>query len=105
MTEPTRIGLAEAVRGVRTELRAAMAEGEDERLRFDVGEVEMEFAVEVRRDAAVQGGVQVWVVNLGGSAGRSSTATHRLRVTLTPTDVRTGRSPRIADRHDGMPLR
>ncbi|MFS4091510.1 trypco2 family protein [Streptomyces sp. AF1A] len=107
MSEPHWIGLADAVRGVRAELRAAMAEGEDERVRFDVDEIEMEFAVEVRRDERVEGGVRVWVASVGASNGASQATTHRLRVTLSATDTVTGRSLRIADgrQEGGMPPR
>lgn len=107
MPEPSWIGLADAVRGVRAELRTAMAEGEDERVRFDVDEIEMEFAVEVRRDARADGGVRVWVASIGASSGESTATTHRLRVTLSATDMATGGSPRIADRRQegGMPPR
>jgi NTP-dependent ternary system trypsin peptidase co-occuring protein len=107
MSEPHWIGLADAVRGVRAELRAAMAEGEGEQVRFDVDEVEMEFAVEVRRDERAEGGIRVWVASVGVSGGESSATTHRLRVTLSATDMATGGSPRIADRRQegGMPPR
>jgi len=107
MSEPRWIGLADAVRGVRAELRAAMTEGEGERVHFDVDEIEMEFAVELRRDERADGGVRVWVASIGASSGESTATTHRLRVTLSATDTATGRSLRIADQlqEGGMPPR
>src|SRR4051812_48118242 len=107
MSELGWIGLADAVREVRAELRTAMEESEDEPVRFDVGEIEMEFAVEVRRDERADGGIRVWIANVGASSGESTATTHRLRVTLNATDMATGQSLRIADRRhdDAMPPR
>jgi hypothetical protein len=48
--------------------------------------VELEFQVAFETTAAVDAGVRVWVLSAGakGEAGRS--ASHRLKVTLTPVD-------------------
>jgi hypothetical protein len=97
--------LAQAIEGVRAELSEAMAAGEAEELRFDVGEVELEFTVEIRRDLEAKAGVAVWVVEMGGSGARSDGSTHRLKVTLHPVDIATGRSPRVADRVAELPPR
>jgi Trypsin-co-occurring domain 2 len=97
--------LAQAIEGVRAELSEAMAAGEGGQLRFDVGEVELEFTVEFRRDLTAKAGVGVWVVELGGSGARSRGSTHRLKVTLNPVDIATGRSARVDDRVSGVPPR
>jgi hypothetical protein len=97
--------LAQAVEGIRAELSEAMAAGERELLRFDVGEVELEFTVEIRRDLQAKTGVRVWVVELGGSGGLSRGSTQRVKVTLNPVDIATGRSPRIADQVAAPPPR
>ena len=97
--------LAQAVEGVRAELSEAMAAGEGEQLRFDVGEVELEFTVEIRRELQAKAGVRVWVVELGGAGGQSRGSTHRLKVTLNPVDIATSRSPRIADKVAAPPPR
>ena len=44
------------LRGGRAELAEAMAAGEGERLKFDVGPVELEFAVDVQRDLRARAG-------------------------------------------------
>jgi hypothetical protein len=82
-----------------------MTAGESGQLRFDVGEVELEFTVEVRRDLMAKTGVAVWVVELGGSGARSRGSTHRLKVTLNPVDIATGRSVRVDDLVSGVPPR
>lgn len=79
------VGLAEAVAGVRAELAEAMIRGKDSDPKFEVGAIEMEFAVELRRENAVNGGVQVWVLQAGVSRSSAQAHTHRLTVTLTPT--------------------
>lgn len=97
--------LAEAIKGIRAELSDAMAAGEGERLRFDVGPVELEFAVDIQRDLQAKAGVKVWVVEIGGSGGWSRDSSNRVKVTLNPVDTATARSPRVADQVTALPPR
>jgi len=97
--------LAQAIDGIRAELTEAMASATDDQLRFDVGDVEMEFTVDVRRDQQARAGVRVWVADLGASAGMSRGLTNRVKVTLHPVDPATGRSPRVADHVEVLPPR
>ncbi|MER5358404.1 trypco2 family protein [Streptomyces sp. NPDC002785] len=78
------IELAAAVALIRDELMRAAAAGADDELRFEVGPIGMEFAVEMRRDVAVKAGFRAWVVaaDAEGRAGR--TRTHRVTLSLTP---------------------
>ena len=78
------IGLQEAIRTLRTELTAAMQEGEDQQLRFRAGPIELEFLVQVSREKSGDGGVKFWVVSIGGSAKATSSTTHRITLTLNP---------------------
>ncbi len=91
------IELADAVRELRRELTAAMDMAEGQRLRFALEAVEMEFLLEVRKEAGGEAGIKFWVVNLGAKGGVSSGSTHRVTLTLNPKDVQTGRAPEIAD--------
>ncbi len=90
------VGLAEAIRALRSELTAAMAEGTGQELRFELGQVEMEFLLEVQKEAGAEAGVKFWVVNLGGKGSVSSGSTHRVTLALTPRTSRGG-SPLISD--------
>jgi Trypsin-co-occurring domain 2 len=90
------VGLAEAVRALREELTTAMKTAKDEVLRFELGPVEMEFLLEVKKDAGRQGGVRFYVVSLGGNASMSSGSTHRVKLSMTPKDA-LGQSPLISD--------
>src|SRR5512135_1769855 len=81
------VGLADAIRALRAELTTAMAEGDGESLRFELGPVEMEFLLEVRREGGVDAGVRFWVISLGGEGSVASGSTHRVTLSLTPKDL------------------
>lgn len=72
------LGLADAVRALRSELTTVMREGRDEALRFELGPVEMEFLLEVQREAGAEAGVKFWVVNVGGRGSVTRGSTHRV---------------------------
>jgi hypothetical protein len=93
----TGVELAEAVQAVRDGLIAAAGLAEGRPLRFDLGDIEMEFTVEVRRDARARGGVRAWVVDAGAESGASRGRTHRVTFTLKPTRADGGGDWRISD--------
>ena len=95
--ESSWVGLADAVSALRSELVAAMAEGEGQRLGFELDAVEMEFLFEVSKEGAGEAGIKFYVISLGAKGGVSSGSTHRVKLTLTPKDWETGRKPEIAD--------
>ena len=72
----TGIELADAVEAVREGLIAGTARGAGKVVRFEVGEIHMEFAVELRRTRTARGGVKAWVVDTGGDAARTTGRTH-----------------------------
>jgi hypothetical protein len=78
------LGLAEAIEAVREELRKAQDLGSQGELRFTVGEVEVELAVDVTKTAGGEASVRVLGVGLGGKGERSWSQTHRVRVSLNP---------------------
>lgn len=82
--DDTAIGLPEAIRSLRAELSEAMREGAGEALRFRVGPVELEFAVQITREANVEGGVKFWVVSAGAKGSTGAATTHRLKISLQP---------------------
>lgn len=94
------VGLAAAVRAVRDELVHAAAAAEGETVRFDVGEIQMEFAVELRHDAGAKGGFKAWVVSADAEARTARSRTHRVAFTLTPRNTDTGGSVEIG--HDAF---
>ncbi|WP_229354669.1 trypco2 family protein [Streptomyces sp. UNOB3_S3] len=97
------IELPDAVRAIRDGLTSAAAAGAGEDLTFDVGEIAMEFTVELRRDVKGRGGVKAWVVDAGTDASRGSTRTHKVSFKLTPKDRRTGEGWKVGnDRPAGL---
>ncbi len=99
--EPERVELADAVQAVRAQLAAAAERAQDEPLRFELGDIQMEFTVEVRRDARARGGVRAWVVDVGAEAGTSRAHTHRVSFTLRPRRAGDGGEWRIAHDDEG----
>lgn len=78
------IELADAVAVVRDELLAAAARGVGQDVEFVVGPIELEFAVELRKDAKAKAGFKAWVASGDVEAGASHTHRHRVTVSLTP---------------------
>jgi hypothetical protein len=90
------VGLADAVSELRRELTEAMEQGAGAPIRFELGPVEMEFLLEVRKEGGGEAGVRFWVVSLGAKGSASSGSTHRVRLSLVPKDE-SGRPPEISD--------
>jgi hypothetical protein len=85
------IDLAEAIISVRDELRTAAAtRSPDDPLVFDVGDIRMEFTLELRKENKGNGKVKAFVIEAGADATRSTARTHRLSFTLTPRHTATG---------------
>ncbi|MEU0406508.1 trypco2 family protein [Streptomyces griseorubiginosus] len=95
------IELAEVVGAVRDGLVEAAGRGAGKGLRFELGEIHMEFMVEVRRDARARGGVKAWVVDAGAEAGLSTARTHKVSFSLKPRDTATGQDWLIAADDEG----
>ena len=78
------IELGEVITELRRELQQAMAAGEGQRLRFELGPVELEATVAVEKGGG--GGVKVrfWVLELGGDAKATQSSTQRIKLALQP---------------------
>lgn len=87
MPDPPPIALASAIRALRSELQEAIRAGEGEELRFALGPVELELQVQAACEGGGEAGIKFWLVSIGAKGGRSSEATHTLRVSLTPVRV------------------
>ncbi|WP_037675491.1 trypco2 family protein [Streptomyces griseus] len=82
------IAIAEAVEYLRAELVAAAA-GSGTGPRFEVGPVELEFSVEMRKEGKGKAGLKAWVVSAGAEASVSKASVHRVKLVLTPKDTMT----------------
>lgn len=108
MSDKSVIGLAEAIRELRAELIAAQAESpgpDGDGVRFELGPVEMEFAITLSREGSGKAGVQIGVVTLGGGASLASESVHRVKFVLTPKDAHTGSALEISSQLDSIPER
>ena len=101
MTEPVTAGLADTIAALRSELAAAMAEGKDKDLHFELGEVGVEFQVVVSRDVSADGGIRFGVVSFGGKGSLGDEGTHRISLTLQP--ISGGKRAEIGKRGGGAP--
>ncbi|MHC3472160.1 trypco2 family protein [Streptomyces sp. 7R007] len=84
-----RIELADAVQAVRDELITAAGRSSGQDVVFEVGDIELEFGVELRREVKGGAKVRAWVVEAGVDGGGGTTRTHRVAVTLRALDART----------------
>lgn len=78
------IELGDAVAAVRQELIDAATRGTGSEIAFVVGPIELEFAVELRRDAKAKAGFKAWVVTGDLDAGVARSRTHKVKVTVRP---------------------
>ena len=89
------VELASVVRQLRAELNEAMADAQGERLRFELGPVEMSLTVTVGREATPGAKVRFWVVELGGDGTVSQSSTQRIKLILQPR-LGSGQAPLIS---------
>jgi hypothetical protein len=97
----SRIRLADVLGELRNELTEAQESGAGRALRFEVEEAQLEFLVEISKEAAPGAKVKIDVVAIGGfelgaDARLGSATTHRLALKLKVTDERTGRNAKVA---------
>lgn len=81
-----KIGLKEAIGALRTELSEAMKDAANEQLRFEVGEINLEFQVELERAVEGSAGIKFYVVELGGKGSATTSTTHTVKIALKAVD-------------------
>ncbi|MEW2621335.1 trypco2 family protein [Streptomyces sp. NPDC048106] len=90
------ITVGEAIDHLRAELTAARDRAADCGVRFELGDISLEFTVELRREHSGKGSVKAWVVSGEAGAARSETTAHKLAFTLRAVD-RDGEGIRIGN--------
>jgi hypothetical protein len=96
--------LADTIAAVRRELSLAQTAGQGQPIQFRTGPVELEFDVAVTRTRGGEGGVQIWVLTLGGKVEREHATTQRIKVTLQPVNPETGEGEIIGISRRGQGL-
>ena len=79
------IELPDAVAALRDELLEAARRSAGTTLAFTVGPIEMEFAVELRKDVKAKAGFKAYVLTGNVEAGAARGHTQKVKLTLTPT--------------------
>jgi hypothetical protein len=79
--------LASVVRQLRAELNKAMDDAESERLRFELGPVELSLTMTVGREAAPGAKARFWVIEAGTDVTLSREAVQEIKLVLTPRDT------------------
>ena len=80
--------LASVIRQLRAELNEAMDDAEGERLRFELGPVELSLTVTVGREATPGAKVRFWVIEAGADAKISREAVQDIKLVLSPRDMK-----------------
>ncbi|MCF3132281.1 trypco2 family protein [Streptomyces olivochromogenes] len=91
------IELADAVQAVRDQLLIAASRASGQGVAFEVGDIQMEFTVELRAEEKAGAKVRAWVLDAGVDDTRSTARTHKVSFTLSPTDARTGGPLRVGN--------
>jgi NTP-dependent ternary system trypsin peptidase co-occuring protein len=90
--------LASVIRQLRAELNEAMDDAEGERLRFELGPVELSLTVTVGRAATPGAKVRFWVIEAGVDVNVSREAVQDIKLVLSPRDMKAPLGP------DGKPV-
>ncbi|MER5277331.1 trypco2 family protein [Streptomyces sp. NPDC002809] len=93
------LDLTDAVRLLRAQLAAAQREADRSDVRFRVGEVTVEFAMQLTRTGSGGGSLRFGVVGVDGKRERAESTTHRIQLTLHPRSG-SGQDVEIGDSDD-----
>ncbi|MFI6702632.1 trypco2 family protein [Streptomyces sp. NPDC050509] len=95
------IELADAIQSVRDQLLDAATRATGAPVAFEVGDIQMEFTLELRKEIKGGAKVKAWVVEAGADASRTSGHTHKVAFTLKPQDARSGAPWRVGNKDHG----
>lgn len=106
--ELEKLELTQAVQGLRDQLTSSVETSNGQRIKFQVDEINLEFIVELRRDAQAKAGFKAWVISSDMQAGIARSSTHKVSVKLRPRDSMNGSPVEIGaageiDMHDFEP--
>jgi hypothetical protein len=91
------IPLSELIDAVRGELELAAWKAENRELQLRVQDVQLELEIQTSRNRSGEGGLKIWVVNIGSKRDRSEASTQKVTLTLGPI-YRDGTSLKVSDR-------
>ena len=79
-----KVGLKDAIEALRSELSESILVSEGKKVRFEVGEIEMEFQVAIEQTGTGKAGLKFWVVELGGEVADKTSMIHKIKIPLKP---------------------
>jgi len=82
MTE-AQMPLADLIDAVRDELQRAADRATTKKLQFEVQDVSLEVEVTTTGSREAEGGIKLWVLNLGAKGSRANTNGHKVTLHLT----------------------
>jgi hypothetical protein len=97
----TDIELADAIQSVRDQLLDAATRATGHPVAFEVGEIQMEFTVELRKELKGGAKVKAWVVEAGVDGARTKGHTHKVAFTLKPVDSETNTPWKVGNKQQG----
>jgi Trypsin-co-occurring domain 2 len=78
------IPLADLIDAVRGELEVAALNAVDQKLQFEVQDVQLEVEIATTGTKGAGAGIKVWVVNIGAKASKSDANTQKVTLKLGP---------------------
>jgi hypothetical protein len=79
--------LSETIAALRRELTMAMAEGSGEKIQFQLGPVELEIALDIKKSTSAGGGIKFWVASFEGKGQTTKETRHRIKLQLQPVSA------------------
>ncbi|MFE4328169.1 trypco2 family protein [Streptomyces sp. NPDC056831] len=95
------IELADAVESIRNRLIDAADRGTGRPVAFEVGDIQMDFTLELRKETKGGAKVKARVVGAGADASRTTGRTHKAASALKPRDATTGEPWRVGHEDGG----
>jgi hypothetical protein len=84
------IELTEAVQGLRDQLMSCVESSAGHQVKFEVEAIDLEFAVELRRDVNAKAGFKAWVTSADFQGGVAQNSSHRVSIKLRPKESGSG---------------
>lgn len=79
-----KIGLKETLESLRAELSESILMAQDKDVRFEVGQIELEFQITIEQTAEGKGAIKFWVVELGSGVSNKDSIVHKVKIPLKP---------------------
>ena len=95
-----RLSLKDTLEALRAELSESILSSEGKEVRFEVGQIELEFQITIEQTSEGKAGIKFWVFEIGGGASAKDATVHKVKIPLKPvwkngSPVLTGSTDRV----------